>query len=185
MSVVNFAGLLAILGALGFTLGLVPINPLIQHQNRIDPIAYISNNKSTVRFSAILTILGILLSSAAFPFWWASLQSAETRALNAVGGLLLGSGVIFWAIYSYLRVERAQEYPFFALTWQGAVSAISTITGLGIYGVLFINTAVANWLGYLFIGSSMVFIVCLVLQVLPTLVYFIPISVAGVVFLIS
>lgn len=185
MPLFRLAGVLALLGTAAFGAGLALINGLFDQDSDGARLSYIQTHKGKARASAALTALGLGLASAALPLWAIAENGLPPSASAWMGSLLLGLGFVFWLAYAFLRTEKPARYPYFAFTWQGAVSVLATDLGLGVFGLLFVMASTPSWLGYLFIVLSAAFLGGIIMRILPPIVFFVPILLAGFVFLLA
>ncbi len=175
------AGLLLILGSVTFGAGAaIGVPRVFTEANPHQRLRLLEERRVWWLCAQPLYALGPLIA----PLGVADLtkDASAGNSLLAASSALLLVGAVAWGCAVYLRTRRVREFALGELPgWPFAAYVFLTIGGLALLGIGLLVGATTGWVGWLTLGSAVVFLVAyLRFGDIPPFVFYIVLSVVGV-----
>ena len=138
-----------IVGSLIFIFAATPVSGIYGKKNLEDRMAMITARRGAFVISQVGFGLGSLLTAVGFLLLTLHLRDSQSPWPNYAAAVSLVMGAILWAVFIYQRTLEPEtmfgDYLGSRIMW---VSFVFTEIGLVLYGVVFLQSSLPQWLGY-------------------------------------
>lgn len=150
MSLVAYGGMATIVGPLLFL-----ITPFITSRGiyQLEPherVQFVHTYRGRFALQTMLVSLGCVLPSIGFVLWSLEFGNEGPLVLHFLAGASFLLGAILLCVFFYQEYDDpASYYLADKISWPGYAYFWLTVAAFVLYGILFLQTRVADWLGYL------------------------------------
>lgn len=179
----NIAILLGIGSFLFLVAAFLPYSRVFAEPSPEKKLAIIMNMRKLWNIGQILFGLGAIITAVAFGFLSFGLREITGIVGSRIGFFLMLAGALLWSWHVTERMINPAAFTSGNNTpYLFVVYSVFTQVGLVLLGILFVNSSIANWVGWMFIiGSALFFVLMVIFKDMPPFVYYLISIIASVV----